>query len=85
MRREFFSLVPGQRAQQVREPISAQAGQQHVAGLALDQRRDKRPAGLADEQVALPMARDAGDWRPVRRLAVSCRRSSPRACPYGER
>jgi hypothetical protein len=34
-------------------------GKKHIAGLALDQRRDRRLAARTDQQVALPVAGDA--------------------------
>src|SRR5438445_9201672 len=37
----------------------AESGEEHVAGLALDQRRDRRFAFGTDQQVSLPMARNA--------------------------
>ena len=71
---QLAALVPSQRLDQVRRQrgdallerlddvlgraVIAQTGEQHVPGLALDQRRDRRPAGGADQQIALPVARD---------------------------
>jgi hypothetical protein len=38
--------------------IAAEPGQQQLAGLALDQAGDRRAVAGADEQIALPVARD---------------------------
>jgi hypothetical protein len=59
-----------------------QPSQQHIARLALDQRRDRGLVISAHQQIALPML---GSARPVRRLPASCRRNSPRDCTYNER
>src|SRR5205823_11761441 len=39
--------------------VVAEPGEEYIAGLALDQRRDRRLAARTDQQVALPVAGDA--------------------------
>ena len=99
VRGQLSPLVPSQRLRQMRgerpdplddrvdHPLGAmpvlQAGQQHIAGVPLDQRRDRRLVIRAHQQIALPMPGDGAilNLRPAAQRSRSCPPSDPAARP----